>query len=212
MKFKIFFLSLLAIAWIPAAAHAQYMGGPGGEATPFFEPLRYGWVHEGGMGAAYLTGDGRDQYIGGFGVYYSGLLRIQPNLAFGVHVAGGLMDLGTVNDVEQSMNYQLVGGEARVYVPAGMVDFWANVVLGGGRLDKVATAPDGFQEVAETLGGAVLGFGVGGEFYLTPNMSVGAHLRMYRLYPKDEEVTGEMSNAQFVGMWMTVGVNAALHY
>lgn len=209
MKLKAFVVSFFVFALFPIVSHAQYMGG---EMMPFFEPLRFGWVHEGGLGAAYLTGEGRDQYTGGGGLYYSGIFRPQPNLGFGLHVAGGYMNLGTLNAIEQTMNYQVFGGEARVYIPAGMLDFWANVVLGVGRVDKVVVEPDGFAEVAETLGGALLGFGVGGDFYLTPNLSVGLHLRMYRLYPKEEKATGDISNSQFVGMWMTVGAVGTLHY
>ncbi len=212
MKRNSFLPVFLFFALFPAISHAQYME-PGDGLTPFFEPHRFGWVHEGGLGAAYLTGEGRDNYVGGGGGYYTGLFRPQPSLAFGIHVAAGGMDLGTAYEVNQSINYGLVAGEGRVYIPAGMLDFWGSVVLGGGRLDKVTPDPNGgYEEVSEVLTGTVLGFGAGGDFYLTPTLSVGAHLRMYRLYPREEEQTGDVSNAQFVGMWMTVGVNAAWHF
>lgn len=212
MNKKTFCLMLFGLFLLPAVSHAQYMGGPGDGLTPFFEPQRFGWVHEGGAGFGYLTGESRDSYVGGGGVYYSGLFRFQPTLAAGIHAAGGAMDFEDTNDSNvqlNSINYVLVAAEGRVYIPAGMLDFWGSVTLGGGRFERVN---EGGISTGEVLKGTILGFGVGGDFYLTPNLSVGGHLRMYRMYPKDEQATGDDTLANEVGMWMTIGVNAALHY
>ncbi|MBU1242037.1 hypothetical protein KKD52_16250 [Myxococcota bacterium] len=213
MKITTFLFTASVLLLMPLAASAQMYTGPGTGMTPYFEPHRFGWVHEGSLAVAGLTGEGREDYTGGGGGYYSGLFRLQPSLALGVHVAGGYINLGdgTTGDTS-TLNYQLVAGEGRVYIPAGMIDFWGSIVIGGGRMDETVSTSYVSQEVRS---GAVVGFGAGGSFFITPNVSIGAHLRMYRMFPSEDEAVAESdvgSSTDYVGLWWTVGVNAALHY
>ncbi len=213
---KTFFLSCIAclILLAPLGASAQMYGGPmgGGPMTPFFEPHRFGFIHEGSLAVAGLTGEGRSDYSGGGGAYYSGLFRPQPSFAFGLHIAGGHIQLGTgyLGD-DSTLNYGVVAGEGRIYIPAGMIDLWGSIVIGGGYMDEVIY----YDQVDSNMSrsGAVVGFGAGGSFFITPNMSVGAQFRMYRMFPGDNEIEGSNSTASdYYGLWWTFGVVGALHY
>jgi hypothetical protein len=214
MKLSIFTFSFLALALLPLAASAQYYGDPGAGPgmSPYFEPHRFGWIHEGSLAVAGLTGEGREDYSGGGGAYYSGLFRLQPSVAVGLHVAGGSISLGDGIESElTTINYGVVAGEGRVYIPAGMIDFWGSIVIGGGYFDEVVSD----DLTAENRNGPVVGFGAGGSFFITPNMSIGAQFRMYRMFPNNNEAiegTTMGSSTDYVGLWWTLGVVGALHY
>lgn len=214
MKFATFIFSLSALCLLPLAASAQYYGDPGAGPgmSPYFEPHRFGWIHEGSLAVAGLTGEGREDYSGGGGAYYSGLFRMQPSVAIGLHVAGGSISLGDGLESELStINYGVVAGEGRIYIPAGMIDFWGSVVIGGGYFDEVTSE----DLTSENRSGPVVGFGAGGSFFITPNMSIGAQFRMYRMFPNNNEAiegTDMGSSSDYVGLWWTLGVVGALHY
>lgn len=214
MKITTFLFTVTTLLLLPLAASAQMYGGPGGPGmTPFFEPMRYGWVHEGSLAVAGLTGEGREDYSGGGGVYYSGLFRPQPGIGIGLHVAAGYITLGDGLEGEAStLNYSVIAGEGRVYIPTGMIDLWGSVIVGGGAIDETISTN---YTSTETRSGPVVGFGAGGSFYITPNMSVGAQFRMYRMFPSDNEaVDGSEveSSTDYVGLWWTLGVVGTLHY
>ncbi len=214
MKLTTFLFTLSTLILLPLAASAQYYGAPGGPGmSPYFEPHRFGWVHEGSLAVAGLTGEGREDYSGGGGVYYSGLFRPQPSLGLGLHVAAGSITLGEDLAGEMStLSYAVVAGEGRVYIPAGMIDFWGSVIIGGGSLDETVNTT---YTSTSTRTGPVVGFGAGGSFFITPNMSIGAQFRMYRMFPRDDEAveTSEVdSSTDYVGLWWTLGVVGTLHY
>ena len=214
MKITTFFFTITTFLLLPLAASAQMYGGPGTPGmTPFFEPMRYGWIHEGSLAVAGLTGEGRQDYSGGGGVNYSGLFRPQPGVAFGLHVAAGSITLGDGTTGEAStLSYGVVAGEGRVYIPTGMIDLWGSVIVGGGTMDETINNE---YISTQTRSGPVVGFGAGGSFFLTPNMSIGAQFRMYRMFPSDNEaVDGSTvdSSSDYVGLWWTLGVVGSLHY
>jgi len=214
MKFATFIFSFSALFLLPLAASAQYYGAPGADPgmSPYFEPHRFGWIHEGSLAVAGLTGEGREDYSGGGGAYYSGLFRLQPSVAVGLHVAAGSITLGEdLNGDMSTISYGVVAGEGRIYMPAGMIDFWGSIVIGGGSLDE--TINNSYLST-ETRSGPVVGFGAGGSFFITPNMSVGAQFRMYRMFPNNNDVVDGSagSSTDYVGLWWTLGVVGALHY
>jgi hypothetical protein len=200
----------MVVALVPVLSGAQVLNEPGLQS-----PNRIGFVNEFSGVFSGLTGKGASDYVAGGGVYYSGLLRSSPILAFGIHAGlSGATSLDGYGDIIHGV----IAGEGRLYLPMGpVVDIWGSVVLGVGFLQETWSTNNYYTEEGVMRSGPVLGVGAGIGWYLGPNLSVGGYLRLYRLLWNDGDYVntlddGAISEADYYGLWWTLGGYVALHY
>lgn len=205
---------ILLIALVPALAEAQGQYDPVLE-SPRASPSRVGFVNEFSAVYSGLTGKGASDYVAGGGIYYSGLLRSSPILAFGLHAGlSGATSLDSYGDIIHGV----IAGEGRLYLPIGpMVDIWGSLVLGAGFLQETWSTNNYYADEGVTRFGPVFGAGAGIGWFLGPNLSVGAYFRLYRMLWDDDDYVntlndGAISEASYYGLWWTLGGYIALHY
>jgi len=204
----------MVLLLVPALSRAQVQNDPV-RRNPMHSPNRIGIVNEFSGVISGLTGKGASDYVAGGGVYYSGLLRSSPILAFGLHAGlSGATSIDGYGDIIHGV----IAGEGRIYLPMGpVVDIWGSVVLGVGFLQETWSTNNYYAEDGVTRSGPVLGGGAGIGWYLGPNLSVGAYVRLYRLLWNDSDYVntlddGAISEAEYYGLWWTLGGYVALHY
>ncbi|MBU1221482.1 hypothetical protein KKF34_17225 [Myxococcota bacterium] len=213
MKRLLLSLATVLVTLFPAISSAQFhvdpIGGPAGPG-PMMQPRRVGFVHEFSLVVSGLTGEGAKDYVAGGGAYYTGLFRAQPNFAIGIHTGFSYAMHAETND---EIQHAIFAGEARFYIPLGpMMEAWAAVNLGGGSLQEVRDT--GYDD--ESRSGLLVGFGLGLNWFISPNLSFGGFFRLYRLMWKDdayvETADGTFTEAEYYGLWWTVGGSVTLHY
>lgn len=217
MKRLLLSLATVLVTLFPAISSAQFhvdpIGGPAGPG-PMMQPRRVGFVHEFSGVVSGLTGEGAKDYVAGGGVYYTGLFRAQPNFAIGIHTG---VSFASHVDGYGDIAHAIFAGEARFYIPLGpMMEAWAAVNLGGGSLQERWDDGSGYVVEGESRSGLLVGFGAGLNWFISPNMSVGGFFRLYRLMWKDdayvETSEGTYTEAEYYGLWWTVGGSVTLHY
>jgi len=204
----------MVLALVPALSGAQVVNDPVLQ-NPVLPPNRIGFVNEFSGVFSGLTGKGASDYVAGGGVYYSGLLRSSPILALGIHAGiSGATSIDGYGDIIHGV----IAGEGRLYLPMGpVVDIWGSVVLGLGFLQETWSTNNYYTEEGVTRTGPVFGAGAGIGWYLGPNLSVGGYFRLYRLLWNDGDYVntlddGAISEADYYGLWWTLGGYVALHY
>ncbi|MDA3864165.1 MAG: hypothetical protein PF689_09910 [Deltaproteobacteria bacterium] len=200
--------SLFFLLFTTTAAAQMYGEGPG--SPGLMQPHRVGFIHEGAVTAAFLTGEAGADYNGASGgFYYTGLFRPTVNFAYGIHIGSSYAEH---NDYASALQSFMLGGEARLYLPVDLFDFWGSVFLGVGGFQE--DWGDGYDE--DPMVGAVTGFGIGGDYYITPNMSFGFFVRLYKVFYEDKDVPidnyGDITYDDYYGLWGTVGFSASVHY
>jgi hypothetical protein len=222
MKRNLFILIGSILFLIPSISNAQMMVGPPMDPGPsasglgmMFQPRRVGFVHEISVTASKLTGVAGEDFVAGAGMYYSGLFRTTPQFAWGLHA--GISGSTHIDGYGETV-HSMAGLEGRFYIPVGLIDLWVSGVVGVGSLTETwDTGTDGYSEEGETHTGALLGLGVGASYYISPSLSVGGYIRVYRQTFDDDKVitldgNEEMTPSEYYGNWLSVGGFVALHY
>ncbi|MGM0596060.1 MAG: hypothetical protein ACQES9_03395 [Myxococcota bacterium] len=205
--------SLFVLLFTTNAAAQMYGEGPG--SPGLMQPHRVGFIHEGSLTSAFLTGEGGQDYNGSSaGIAYSGLFRSTPNFAYGVHMA--------YSQGESSYDYTLlhsimVGGEARIYIPVDLFELWGGAFVGLGGYKEVYDEYEYGGGESDWYGGLVTGFGAGIDYYVSPNWSFGVYLRLYKIFYEDGDAPvfegdDSMTYEEYYGLWGTIGFSASVHY
>ncbi len=172
-----------------AAAQAPAGGvggaGAGAPAAPAATGRDKGLMLRAGIGLDGCTDDWCDEIDPMVGLRFVALYRVMKHLAVGLHLAFLFGDPDN-NLADRAWNL-FIGGEGRGIFPYKQFEFWGAASLGYSRFMA-------YQEVC--FGGVcgdgnmwmnafTLGFGFGGDYYLTKNIAVGLSFYLYKPWPDE---------------------------
>jgi len=147
-----------------------------------------------GIGLDGCTDDWCDDVDPSASVRLVALYRIMKYVAAGVHMAF-LFGEPEVSSVDMVWNLFL-GAEARGIFPYKQIDLWTGLALGWNRTmisGEICLPLLGCAEGKTWANAVALGFGFGGDYYITKNIAVGLTFYLYKPWP--QVGCGEFDNA-----------------
>jgi hypothetical protein len=152
-----------------------------------------------GVGLDGCTDDWCDDIDPSVNVRFVGLYRFLKHVAVGVHMAF-LFGNPDSNVGDHAWNLFL-GLEGRGILPLKQIDLWGALSLGWNRS---MTSGDMFIpglgniDARTWMNAVALGFGFGGDYFITPNIAVGLNFYLYKPWPQEGCLDTELSDTNCV--------------